>query len=52
VAQNNKADGVIVTSIIVVASIDPKLLQNFNDMEKNNADSVDDCTDESVMKFL
>jgi hypothetical protein len=50
--QNNKADGVNVTPITVVASIDPKLLENLIDMEKIEADSVDDCTDESVMKFL
>jgi hypothetical protein len=29
VAQNNKADGVNVTPITVVASIDPKLLVNL-----------------------
>jgi hypothetical protein len=49
VAQNNKADGVNVTPITVVASIDPELLENRNDMEKIDADSVDDCKDESVM---
>jgi hypothetical protein len=52
VAQNNKADGVSVTSITVVASIDPELLKNLIDMEKIDAESVDDCTDESVMEFL
>jgi hypothetical protein len=52
VAQNNKVDGVNVTSIIVVASIDPELLENLIDMEKIDADSVDDCTDESAMEFL
>jgi hypothetical protein len=52
VAQNNKADGVNVTPITVVASIDPELLENLIDMEKIDADSVDDCTDESVMDFL
>jgi hypothetical protein len=52
VAQNNKADGVNVTPITVVASIDPELLENHIDMEKIDADSVDDCTDESVMDFL
>jgi hypothetical protein len=51
-AQNNKADGVNVTPIIVVASIDPKLLENLIDMEEIDAESVDDCTDESVMKYL
>jgi hypothetical protein len=52
VAQNNKADGVNVTPITVVASIDPELLENLIDMEKIVADSVDDCTDEDVMEFL
>jgi hypothetical protein len=52
VAQNNKADGVNVTPITVVASIDPELLENLIDMEIIDADSVDDCTDESVMGFL
>jgi hypothetical protein len=52
VAQNNKEDGVNVTPITVVASIDPELLKNLIDMEKIDADSVDDCTDESVMEFL
>jgi hypothetical protein len=52
VAQNNKADRVNVTPITVVASIDPELLENLIDMEKIDANSVDDCTDESVMKFL
>jgi hypothetical protein len=52
VAQNNKADGVNVTPITVVASIDPELLGNLIDMEGINANSADDCTDESVMEFL
>jgi hypothetical protein len=52
VAQNNKADGVNVTPIIVVASIDPELLENLIDMEKIDTDSVDDCIDESVMELL
>jgi hypothetical protein len=52
VAQNNKADGVNVTPITVVDSIDPELLENLIDMEKIHANSVDDCTDESVMEFL
>jgi hypothetical protein len=51
-AQNNKADGVNVTPITVVASIDPELLENLIDMAKIDADSVDDCADESVMEFL
>jgi hypothetical protein len=33
VAQNNKADGLNVTPITVVASIDPELLENLIDME-------------------
>jgi hypothetical protein len=52
VAKNNKADGVNVTPITVVASIDPELLENLIDMEKIDANSVDDCNDESVMEFL
>jgi hypothetical protein len=52
VAQNNEADGMNVTQITVVASIDPELLENPIDMENVDADSVDDCTDESVMECL
>jgi hypothetical protein len=52
VAQNNMADGVNVTPITVVASIDPELLENHIDMEMIDADSVDYCTDESVMEYL
>jgi hypothetical protein len=52
VAQNNKADGVNVPPITVVASIDPELLENLIDMEEIDAESVDDCTDESVMEYL
>jgi hypothetical protein len=52
VAQNNKADGVNVTPITVVASNDPQLLENLINMEKIDADSVDDCTDEGVMEYL
>jgi hypothetical protein len=52
VAQNNKADGVNVTPITVVASIDPELPENLIDMEEIDAESVDDSIDESVMKFL
>jgi hypothetical protein len=40
--QNNKADGVSVTPITVVASIDPELLEKRIDMKKIEADSVDD----------
>jgi hypothetical protein len=52
VAQNNKADGVNVTPITVVLSIDPELLENLIDMEEINAESIDDCTDESVVEYL
>jgi hypothetical protein len=52
VAQNNKADGVKVTLITVVALTDPELLENLIDMEEIDAESVDDCTDESVMEYL
>jgi hypothetical protein len=45
VAQNNKADGVNVAPITVVASIDPKRLENLIDMDKLEVDSVADCTD-------
>jgi hypothetical protein len=43
---------VYVTPITVVASIDPKLLENQIGMDKFDADSGDDSTDESVMEFL
>jgi hypothetical protein len=52
VVQNSKAEGVNVTPITVVASINPELLENHIDMEEIDADSVDDCTDESVMELL
>jgi hypothetical protein len=52
VAKNNKADGVTVTPITAVASIDPELLKNHIDMEEIDAESVDDCTDESVMEYF
>jgi hypothetical protein len=48
----NKSSGVRVTPIIVVALVDPKLLINLIDMKNIDADSVGDCTDESVMEFL
>jgi hypothetical protein len=51
-AHNNKADRINVTPITVVASIDPELLENLIDMEEIDAESVDDCTDESVMEIL
>jgi hypothetical protein len=50
-AQNNKAGGVNVAPITVVDSIDP-LLENLIDMEKIDADSVNDCADESVTECL
>jgi hypothetical protein len=52
VAQKIKADGVNVTPITVMASIDPEVLENLIDMEDIDAESVEDCTDESVMEFL
>jgi hypothetical protein len=52
VAQSNKTDGVNVMPITVVVSIDPELLQNLIDMEEIDAESVDDCTDESVLEYL
>jgi hypothetical protein len=52
VAQSNKADGVTVAPITVVASIYLGLLENLIDLEKIDAESVDDCTDKSVMEYL
>jgi hypothetical protein len=52
VAQNIKADGVNFTPITVVALIDLELLENLIYMEKIDADSVDDCTNEIVMEYL
>jgi hypothetical protein len=52
VAQNNKANGVNVTPITVVASIDPVLLENLIDMEEIDAESVEACPDESAMEFF
>jgi hypothetical protein len=52
VSQYNKADGVNITPFTVVDSLDPKLLENLIDMEEIDAESVDDCTDESVMEIL
>jgi hypothetical protein len=37
VAQKNKADGVKFTSIAVVASIDPEILENLIDMDEIDA---------------
>jgi hypothetical protein len=50
-AQNNKAEGVNVAPISVVASIDPELLENLIDMDEIDAESVGDCTDERVMEI-
>jgi hypothetical protein len=52
VAQNTSADGVNITPITFVASIDPELLENLIDNEKIDADSVNDCTNESVIEYL
>jgi hypothetical protein len=52
VAQKNKVDGVNVTPITVVASIDPELLEDLIGMQEIDAESVDDCTDKSVMEYL
>jgi hypothetical protein len=52
VAQNKKAYGVNITPITVVALIDPELLESLIDMDEIDAESVDDCTDKSVMEFL
>jgi hypothetical protein len=46
VAQINKANGINLTPITVVASIDPELLENLIEMENIDADSVDDCPNE------
>jgi hypothetical protein len=51
VAHNIKADGVNVTPITVVASIDPELLEILIDMDQIDAESLDDCIDESMMEF-
>jgi hypothetical protein len=39
-------------AITLVASIDPESLESLIDMGMIDADSVDDCTDESVMEYL
>jgi hypothetical protein len=52
VAQSNKAGSVNVTPIIVVASIDLELHDDIIDLEKIDAISMEECTDESVMEFL
>jgi hypothetical protein len=49
VAQNNRADGVNVRPMTVVASIDLELLEDLIYMEEIDAESVEDCTDESEM---
>jgi hypothetical protein len=43
-AQNDKAEGVSVTLITLVAWIDPELLENLIGIGEIEADSVDDCT--------
>jgi roadblock/LC7 domain-containing protein len=35
-----------------VSSINPELLKNLIDMEEIDAESVDYCTDKSVMEYL
>jgi hypothetical protein len=52
VAQNNMADGVNVTPITVLASIDQELLEYLTDIEEIDAESVEDCIDEGVVEFL
>jgi hypothetical protein len=52
VAQNNEADGVNVTQITEVASVDPELPENLIYMKEIDAESIEECTDESVMEFL
>jgi hypothetical protein len=41
-----------ITPSTVVVSIDPVLLENLIDMDEIDAESVDDCTDESLMEYL
>jgi hypothetical protein len=41
-----------VTPITVMISTDPELLENLVDMKQIDVDSVDDCTEERVMKYL
>jgi hypothetical protein len=43
---------VIVTPITVVTLIDPELLENLIDTDEIDAESVDDCSDKSVMEYL
>jgi hypothetical protein len=52
VAQSNKTDEANVSLITVVTSIDRELRENLINVEKIDADSVDDCIDESVMDDL
>jgi hypothetical protein len=52
VSHNSKADGFNVSPNTAVASINPELLENLIDMIKIDADSVEGCTDESVIEFL
>jgi hypothetical protein len=41
-----------VTPITVMASIDPDLLKKLVNMDEIDAESVDDCNDESVIEFV
>jgi hypothetical protein len=41
-----------VTPITVMASIDLELLKKLVNMDEIDAESVDDCNDESVIEFL
>jgi hypothetical protein len=52
VAQNNKADGVNVNRSQWWLRLIRSCLKNLIDMEKIDENSVDDCTDYSVMKFF
>jgi hypothetical protein len=52
VAQNTKANSVNFTPIAVVASFESMLLKNLIDMQVIDAESIEDCTDESVMEFF
>jgi hypothetical protein len=52
VPESNKADGVNITPITQVAWIVRELLENLIDMEKIDANSIDDCTSESGMEYL
>jgi hypothetical protein len=51
VDQFNKADGMNITSITMLALTDPELLENLIDMSMIDTDSVDDSAVGSVMGF-